>query len=61
MDKSNDPFRVWNDEQVFGTQTLAMAYGECAMLHFDLQFLKKVDQKEKKENLSFKKDSKELF
>lgn len=61
MDKSNDPFRVWNDEQVFGTQTLAMAYGEFAMLHFDLQFLKRVDQKEKKENHTFKKDSKELF
>lgn len=32
MDKSNDAFRVWNDEQVFGGQSLAMAYGECAML-----------------------------
>lgn len=61
MDKSNDAFRVWNDHQVFGTQSLAMAYGESAMLHFDTQFLKKVDQKEKKENMSMKKDTKELL
>jgi K+-sensing histidine kinase KdpD len=61
MDKSNDPFRVWNDEQVFGIQGLAMAYGECAMLHFDTQFLKRLDQKEKKENYKMKEDSKELL
>ena len=35
MDKTNDPFHVWNNEQVFGTQKMAMAYGECAMLQFD--------------------------
>lgn len=61
MDKSNDMFKAWNDEQVFGMQQLAMAYGECAMLQFDLIFMKKIDTMHKKEHASLKKDSKELL
>ena len=61
MDKTNDAFHVWNGEQVFGAQSLAMAFGECAILQFDLQFMKKIEQKEKKEFVFLKKDSKELL
>lgn len=38
-----------------------MAYGECAMLQFDLLFMKKIESKEKKEFVFLKPDSKELL
>lgn len=48
MDKSKDRFDTWNEEQVFGAQELALAYGECAMLQLDLAFLKSMEQTEKR-------------
>lgn len=61
MDKSNNPFQVWNDEQVYGSQNLALAYGELAINHFDNQFLKRMHSKETKEFVKFKDDTKELI
>jgi len=61
MDKQQDGFQVWNNEQVFGAQSLALAYGECALLQFDLAFLKKMRSKEEKEFVYLKNDSKEIL
>merc|ERR1712130_501597 len=61
MDKSKSSFQVWNGEQVFGAQNLAVAYGECALLQFDIAFLKKIQSKETKEFVFLKNDSKEII
>ena len=61
MDKTNDPFDVWNDEQVFGGQELAKAYGHCAMLQLDIACLKTMESKEKKEFFVLKQDSKNII
>ena len=60
-EKSSDEFLVWNDEQVFGAQNLAMAYGECAILQFDRVFINQVTSLEKKQFFFLKKDSTELI
>ena len=61
MDKSKDRFDTWNEEQVFGAQELALAYGECAMLQLDLAFLKSMEQTEKRSHQTLKKDSKTII
>lgn len=40
---------------------MALAYGECALVQFDTAFLKKLNNKEKKEFVYFKEDSKEIL
>lgn len=49
MNKENNAFDVWNDEQVYGAQNLALAYGELVMNHFDNDFMKELQSKEEKE------------
>lgn len=53
-----DAFDVWNDEQVFGAQDLALAYCDYAMVLFDCNFIKKIESREKKEFIVFKPDTK---
>lgn len=60
MERKESAFDIWNDEQVFGAQELALAYGDYCQVHFDLGFLKKFDSREKKEFLYLKKDTKEV-
>ena len=59
MDKE-DAFDVWNDEQVFGGQDLALAYGEYAQTHFDTTLLKKIESREKKDFVFLKTDTKRI-
>lgn len=40
---------------------MALAYGECTLVHFDCVFLSKIQSKEKKDFLVLKPDTKEIF
>lgn len=60
--EGEDAFSIWNDEQVFGAQELALAYGEYTLVHFDCIFLSKIQSKEKKDlSIVLKPDTKEIF
>lgn len=49
MAKEEDPFDIWNDEQVFGGQELALAYGEYTTVLFDTKFLSQIEKRETKD------------
>ena len=61
MDKTNDPFEVWNDAQVFGIQELALAYGDYLQFLFDTNFLRKIENRESKDFWQIMPDSKEAM
>jgi len=59
--EKEDAFDVWNDEQVFGAQDLALAYGEYAMVMMDSVFVNKIVNRENKYLMFLKDDSKEII
>ena len=61
MAKEKHPFDVWNDEQVFGAQDLALAYGDHTQTLFGANFLKKIQARETKEFVILKNDTKIIY
>ena len=60
FEKKEDSFDIWNDEQVFGAQDLALAYGDLCQVIFDVGFIKKFELREKKDFIFLKNDTKEI-
>lgn len=54
-------FNIWNESQVFGIQELALAYGEYLLLHYDINFFKKIHTNEVKYFSVIKDDSKQIM
>ena len=59
--KEEDFFSIWNDEQVFGAQELALAYGDYAQVLMDTNFINKISGRESKYLIFLKDDSKEIL
>jgi len=59
--KEEDHFTIWNDEQIFGAQDLALAYGDYASALMDTIFINKISDREGKYLIFLKDDSKEIL
>lgn len=59
--KEQDFFEIWNDEQIFGAQELALAYGDYSQVMLDTIFINKINVRENKYLIFLKDDSKEIL
>lgn len=59
--KEEEFFQIWNDEQIFGAQELALSYGDYSQVMMDTIFINKISGRESKYLIFLKDDSKEIL